>query len=259
MREPGLAAIRRESVGKIFGILSDGGLHSRVELAEGSGLSLMTVGKVVELLASASLVIQKKENTATAGRKSSLCMLDKSKSCVVIGESSVFIVSLSGEVTREILFDGDPGMTVMGAVLDLDEPIGVGRITYENAPEVNFPADITLDSLRAAALGRFADSGVYIKLSGDSAVSGAAIVIGGRLFEGARGLAGSCCDTPEKAIFAAEFLDPDEIVVELPEGVTGASLPESVTVFTPEDGRISAAAGMARLLVSRKLDLICDI
>lgn len=259
MREPGLAAIRRESVGKIFGIMSDGGVHSRTELAEGSGLSLMTVGKVVELLASASLVIQKKENTATAGRKSSLCSLDKSKSCVVIGENSVFVVSPSGEVTRGIPFDGDPGMTVMGAVLDLGEPIGVGRIAYENAPSVSFPADITLDSLRAAALGRFEDSGVYIKLSGDSLVQGAAIVIGGRLFEGARGLAGRGCDTLLKAIFAAEFLDPDEIVVELPEGVTGLSLPENVTVFTPEDGRLFAAVGMAKLLVSRRLDLICDI
>ena len=259
MREPGLAAIRRESMGKIFEVLSDGGLHSRVALAEGSGLSLMTVGKVIELLGSASLVIQKKEDTATAGRKSSLCSLDKSKSCVVIGESSVFVVNLLGEVTRGIPFDGDPGMTVMGAVLDLGEPFGVGRIAYENAPFVNFPADITLDSLRASALGRFADSGVYIRLSGDSSVQGAAIVIGGRLFEGARGLAGRRCDTPEKVISAAEFLDPDEIVVELPEGVTGLCVPESVTAFTPEEGRRAAAAGMAKLLVSRKLDLICNV
>lgn len=259
MKEPGLAAIRRESVGKIFEVLSDGGLHSRSELAEGSGLSLMTVGKVIELLTSASLVIQKKEDIASAGRKSSLCSLDKSKSCVVIGESSVFVVNLYGEVTRGIPFDGDPGMTVMGAVLDLDEPFGVGRIAYENAPSVNFPADITLDSYKASALGRFEDSGVYIKLSGDSTVSGAAVVIGGRLFEGARGLAGRRCDTPEKAISAAEFIDPDEIVVELPEGVTGLCVPESVTVFTPEEGRRAAAAGMAKLLISRKLDLICEI
>lgn len=259
MREPGLAAIRRESVGKIFEVLSDGGLHSRTELAEGSGLSLMTVGKVIGLLESASLVTQKKEDTASAGRKSSLCALDKSKSCVVIGESSVFVVNLCGEVTRGIPFDGDPGMTVMGAVLDLDEPFGVGRIAYENAPFVNFPADITLDPHRAAALGRFENSGVYIRLSGDSTVSGAAVVIGGRLFEGARGLAGRGCDTLLKAVFAAEFLDPDEIAVELPDGVTGAYVPENVTVFTPEEGRRAAAAGMAKLLISRKLDLICDI
>lgn len=63
--------IRREGVRKIFSLICDSGKQSRAELSRRSGISLMTVGKIVDSLEARGLVSQVKESSNRAGRRAS--------------------------------------------------------------------------------------------------------------------------------------------------------------------------------------------
>ncbi len=63
--------IRREGVRKIFSLICEGGKQSRAELSRRSGISLMTVGKIVDSLEARGLVSQVKESSNRAGRRAS--------------------------------------------------------------------------------------------------------------------------------------------------------------------------------------------
>ncbi len=63
--------IRREGVRKIFSLVCETGGQSRAELSRRSGISLMTVGKIVDSLEARGLVSQIKESSSRAGRRAS--------------------------------------------------------------------------------------------------------------------------------------------------------------------------------------------
>ena len=63
--------IRREGVRKIFSLVCEGDGQSRAELSRRSGISLMTVGKIVDSLEARGLVSQVKESSNRAGRRAS--------------------------------------------------------------------------------------------------------------------------------------------------------------------------------------------
>lgn len=77
-----LESIKRESVESTFNILARGGVFTRAELAEATGLSLMTIGKSVEMLERNKALISHKKPSDKVGRKSAICQLNTN--CVML-------------------------------------------------------------------------------------------------------------------------------------------------------------------------------
>lgn len=115
MERINLSSIKKESVRAIFHAIThasavSGNDHiSRAEIAELTGLSLMTVGKVVDALLERSIVSQSKEVKNMAGRRAGLVSLNNAKFFLVMDLTSR---SMS--------------MTVINLALNI-----VDRMTYE--------------------------------------------------------------------------------------------------------------------------------
>ncbi len=115
MERINLSSIKKESVRAIFHAIThaaavSGNDHiSRAEIAEITGLSLMTVGKVVDALLERSIVSQSKEVKNMAGRRAGLVSLNTAKYFLVMDLTSR---SMS--------------MTVINLALNI-----VDRMTYE--------------------------------------------------------------------------------------------------------------------------------
>ena len=280
MPELDLASIKRESVGMIFNILENGRPMTRSELASATGLSLMTVGKAVDLLTDSKLAVQQKVQTGSAGRRSLSCMLNPGLCMLVydiekLSFSSVDILtnikskySASREnvenVAAEAFFDAANG----------SELIGFGLILPDSSPEVAAREFSALNSMRpdaaiprtkAAALAA-ADSesiSVLIRLADDLSLLSGAVTVNGNILGGLYSRTDFArLKTPEAAISAAEALiAPDKIRLWTTPDAVGrlkARLPDSTAsqpeILTDPD---LPARGIAKLLISKRLDSIC--
>lgn len=88
MERINLSSIKKESVRAIFQAITGGDRISRADIAEQTGLSLMTVGKVVDALLERNVIVQSKENKNMAGRKAGLVSLNTEKFLMVIDLTS---------------------------------------------------------------------------------------------------------------------------------------------------------------------------
>lgn len=88
MERINLSSIKKESVRAIFQAITEKDKISRAEIAEQTGLSLMTVGKVVDALLERGVVCQSKESKTAAGRKAGLVSLGTQKFLLVIDITS---------------------------------------------------------------------------------------------------------------------------------------------------------------------------
>ena len=77
-------SIKKESVRSIFEAIAAGQSISRAEIASQVGLSLMTVGKVVDVLLDRKIVEQVKQTRQTAGRRAGLVSLNRAYFSLVI-------------------------------------------------------------------------------------------------------------------------------------------------------------------------------
>ncbi|MBQ8577292.1 MAG: ROK family protein [Clostridia bacterium] len=109
MERINLSSIKKESVRAIFTAITAKDQISRAEIAEITGLSLMTVGKVVDALLERSVISQCKEVRNMAGRRAGLVSLNTAKFFMILDLTSR---SMS--------------MTVMDLALNI-----VDRVTYE--------------------------------------------------------------------------------------------------------------------------------
>lgn len=75
--------IRRESVRKIFSLVCERDGLSRAEIAKQSGISLMTVGKIIAALEQRGLIEQRKQKLGKAGRRAS-CVFVNRDICFVL-------------------------------------------------------------------------------------------------------------------------------------------------------------------------------
>ena len=104
-----LSSIKKESVRAIFNAITSKDQISRAEIAEITGLSLMTVGKVADALLERHVIIQSKEIKNMAGRRAGLVSLNTDKFFMIIDLTS-----------------RNMSMTVMDIALNI-----VDKITYE--------------------------------------------------------------------------------------------------------------------------------
>ena len=250
MREEGLAGIRQKSIEKIFAALSDGRTTTRADIAEKTGLSLVTIGKVLSGFAEAGLIVQEKEKGYAPGRKSLICSLDPSKRFLIATDEGLFIVDLTGRIIEETKYREDPLFDIIEKSVETEGLIGKGKLV-KSGREPDFDSDISVGYHRAAAIGAIGDSGIYIRKSGEK-VAETAIVFGGGIYEGAHGRAGSWSGSFDELLRAVEFLDMDEVVIE--SDIYEASvIPENYRVIAPEDGKRFALRGITRLMLRKLL------
>lgn len=88
MENINLRSIKRESIKAIFNSIAGAEKISRAEISTQTGLSLMTVGKVVDALLNLNIVCQSKEVKAVAGRKAGLININQSHFCVILDLTS---------------------------------------------------------------------------------------------------------------------------------------------------------------------------
>jgi DNA-binding MarR family transcriptional regulator len=99
-----LDKIRREGVRKIFSLVCEQDGLSRSKLSHMSGISLMTVGKIIESLEKRGLVEQKKQISESAGRRAS-CVYVSRDICFLIldveeSECRAYLCGLDLEMTE---------------------------------------------------------------------------------------------------------------------------------------------------------------
>lgn len=83
-----LKNIKQESINAVFSVISHGGNVSRAEISEKTGLSLMTVGKVADMLLEKNIIVQSKQITHEVGRRAGLVNLNNENRMAIFDLSS---------------------------------------------------------------------------------------------------------------------------------------------------------------------------
>ncbi|MCI8388688.1 MAG: hypothetical protein HFE63_09510 [Clostridiales bacterium] len=242
MEKLSLDSIRRDSIGKIFDIVSRGGSYTRAAIAAETELSVMTVGKLTDILEKSSALIQEKRESESVGRKSSAYRLNDKLGIMVfdltgkINKIYIFdlLLSLKSEhefelencsnAAAEAFFDftGD-GEQIIGSVCllpDSCEPDLYKRFCglYGHRPEL---AEVNSRAAAIANASRFdASSSIHIFVDGGN-VTGGAIIRDGQVMRGSFGHAGDIkrlsalgYDLPNTIAAASLVLDPELVRVE---------------------------------------------
>jgi Transcriptional regulator/sugar kinase len=88
MENINLRSIKCESIKAIFNSITSADKISRADISAQTGLSLMTVGKVVDALLNLNIICQSKEVKSIAGRKAGLININKDHFCVILDLTS---------------------------------------------------------------------------------------------------------------------------------------------------------------------------
>ncbi len=146
MERINLSSIKKESVRAIFAAIAAKNQISRAEIAEITGLSLMTVGKVVDALLERSIVSQLKEVKNVAGRRAGLVSLNCGKYFLVIDLTSRamtmsvidlalnIVESMSYEYNRDFYYEENLYIFMKNVKiyilrhLNTDDTVGIGVV-----------------------------------------------------------------------------------------------------------------------------------
>lgn len=282
MTDPGLNAIKRKSIGNIFSFLSDGSEKSRSELSGLTGMSLMTIGKAAELLESSAVIVQRKDTSNAAGRKSLLCSLDMKRRIIVIDSArAIYTLDLMKNLTGCFLIGGaeplgetlcepkvcaDSFEAMLSALEECGgEPFGIGQITHPGEEPFcdQLTPDIIENEITASAMGFAAESSsIYFKLNALLEPIGAAVILDKKPYRGREAEAGRLAPGSDidEALRIAEFFAPESIRFELPNALRDDSRLEKLKRSRAElvfNG--AAISGMAELLIMQGLDRICQV
>ena len=112
MKKLDLHGIKQANAKAIFLSAASRDKISRADIASGTGLSLMTVGKVVDVLLEAGIVSQHKEDRVSAGRRAGLLTLRAERYSVVIDLSErafrINIVDLALKLSDSMTYKYNP-------------------------------------------------------------------------------------------------------------------------------------------------------
>lgn len=112
MGKTSLMSIKRESVKAIFSSVAEGSNISRSEISAKTGLSLMTVGKVVDALLELGVICQEKEKKNSAGRKAGLINLKNDIFMLIIDLTSpdfaISVVDIKLGVIDKMIYSYNP-------------------------------------------------------------------------------------------------------------------------------------------------------
>ena len=101
--------IRRENIEAVFAQIAAKDAVSRSEIADNTGLSLMTVGKVADLLCDCGAAVQSKPATGKSGRRAGFLSISCSIISLVCDISSdpmtAYIVDLKGDSVARVVCD----------------------------------------------------------------------------------------------------------------------------------------------------------
>lgn len=287
MTEPGLAVIKRKSVGNLFEALSNGIGQTRISISKATGMSLMTIGKGVELLEEADALILRKDETSSAGRKSMICQInDRRRLLVIYSDRAVFTLDLMKKIRScRLIGDFEPGeelfieregfefekcddifAAMLSALGDCGgEPIGIGQIkrSGERSGLSGIIPDAVENEITASAFGASREaSSIYFKLGKQLEPIGSAIIIDRKHYRGANLRAGELCegDGIAEALKAAAFLAPEAVRFEIDPHLADDPRLESIEKSGAELITQSRCVyGMAGLLISHWLDKICGV
>ena len=109
MERINLSSIKKESVRAIFHAITEKDQISRAEIADITGLSLMTVGKVVDALLERHVIIQSKEIKNMAGRRAGLVSLNTDKFFMIIDltsrNMSMTVMNIALNIVDKIVYE----------------------------------------------------------------------------------------------------------------------------------------------------------
>ncbi|MBO5648414.1 MAG: ROK family protein [Clostridia bacterium] len=109
MERINLSSIKKESVRAIFNAITGKDPISRAEIAEVTGLSLMTVGKVVDALLERRVIIQYKEAKNAAGRRAGLVRLNTDKFFLILDltarNMSMTVMDIALNIVDKIVYE----------------------------------------------------------------------------------------------------------------------------------------------------------
>ncbi len=201
-----LESIRRESIESTFNVIAKRGDLTRAELAKATGLSLMTIGKSVELLERNLALMSYKKPTESPGRKSAVCSLNKN--CVMLiydlsaAPNRLYIRDLTLGGVAEYDFDPEnpieTEMTAFVEYLSERNVIGTACVVPDNNGDIASGFTDKLGRLPELVVSRTAaraiahdssneaETGVYIFIENESKTDGA-IVRNGRIIDGDHG------------------------------------------------------------------------
>ncbi len=246
---------------------------SRAELSKITGFSQVTIGKAVDALEACGIVTQYKKERSTVGRKTGICRLNERYGMLVfdydcmrfrvtdinlneLGEFELKNIedSLSvGFLRFAELFDGELigiGCIVPeGKMAEYSEKI---REIFGQAPE------LLVDSGSALTLAnskRFDISSIAVFLRIRESVSGS-IMLGDRLFRGARGRAGDFsrifgdkAELSQRLPEICAMLDPEFIHIASDDVLSIPDLPEGVQLIVERFDDCKSAIDGALLML----------
>ena len=263
--------IKRENMGFIFHELEKGARSAtRAELSETTGISQMTVGKIVDTLTEAGLTVQKKVRATSAGRSSLSCELADRPALIydLSGDMTIYTVDMLSNIRSEYpvsrenfaltcaeaFFDAAKIGDLLGQALILpDDPQDDLTGLLQNRP------DAVLTMTRAAALACTGDErvGVFMTVSGKRVLSGAVTTD--------RGLLGG--------LFAKTDFQRFGTITAAIDAVNAILAPEVIRLWASENAApiqnlpsenielltdpALAVKGALKLLISKKLDSLC--
>lgn len=196
-----LKSVKNESIKKIFNAVASSTRISRAEIAEATGLSLMTVGKVIDALLGLNIVRQEMQIKNNVGRRAGLISIDTVHYAVVIDLSerafSISVIDLSLKLidsmtytyNKSLYYDDNLYLFLKAAAAyinrrpDKENMIGIGitvpgvyisaedRVVSTKVPELNtIPLRKTVEDI----LGR--EISVIMKNVKAAALSGISVI-----------------------------------------------------------------------------------
>src|SRR5215207_4826209 len=202
-RTGSLETLRRLNRLRVIDALRDEGLISRAEIARRTGLSRSTVSSLVSELQADGLVVERSEPAAAhgdqGGRPPILLSFDASAGVAAAAELVSSLLAEAGVETSQVIGAGMclPGPIhrpsgVVGSTAILPGWVGVAA-AEEMHRRLDLPIlvdnDANLAALAEAAFGAGRDAKDLVYLMISSGI-GAGLVLNGRLYRGAEGLAG---------------------------------------------------------------------
>ena len=101
-REDVLSTIKTESIRAVYQTLLNKSAITRADVAEQTGLSLMTAGKICDALIDCGFFRQEKETRQSAGRRASRITLNDDRFCLLLSrteqEISAGMITMSGRL-----------------------------------------------------------------------------------------------------------------------------------------------------------------
>lgn len=272
MPEISLNDIKYENAKNVFRILRAGKNFSRAEISNVCGLSLMTVGKIIELLDSVGLIIQHKSDGKNVGRKSYICSVNTERRMMIFDFSNaqkLYSVDMMNNIRADYSLEYDNFESVFAECFfessSNGELIGIGLILPNKSPNEalerfgklsKVKPSVTLTNANACAVGVSENDGLSIFLFSNNGknINGGAMVYNGKLISNCPEFDNKTVgETYETINTVKKLFAPQSIKLCLKNNITDIS-PQNCEVI--REG-ILPIIGISKLITDKYIENIC--